>query len=148
MPGISKPKGYHDVTPYLHVVGAAKLIEFMKNVFGAEETDRMSLADGVVMHAEMKIGDSMIMLSEATGKSKPMPAMIYLYVEDVDTTYKKALEAGAVSIKQPKNEFYGDRSGGVKDQTGNQWWISTHIEDLTPDELHQREEEFMKQNHG
>jgi PhnB protein len=147
MPGNSNAKGYHTLTPYLHVFGAASLIEFIKNAFGAEETDRMSLQDGVVMHAELKIGDSMIMLSEATGKSKPMPAMIYIYVNDVDTTFKRAIELGAVSVKEPRNEFYGDRTGGVKDPTGNQWWIATHIEDLTREELHKREEEFMKQNH-
>ncbi len=147
MNGNSNRKGYHTVTPYLHVIGAASLLDFMKNTFDAEETVRMSLADGVVMHAEMKIGDSIIMVSEATGKSKPMPSMLYLYVGDVDSTYKRALECGASSIREPKNEFYGDRSCGVKDHTGNTWWIATHIEDLTPEELHKREEEFMKQNH-
>jgi PhnB protein len=104
--GNSNPKGYHTVTPYLHVIVAASLIDFMKNVFGAEEKYRSSRPDGVVNHAELKIGDSIIMLSEATGKSKPMPAMLYVYVNDVDTIYRKAIDLGGVSIKEPKNEFW------------------------------------------
>lgn len=140
----SIPKGYHSVTPYLFVRGVADLIDFLILAFDAEEKERMSLPDGVVAHAEVKIGDSIVMLGEASGKHKPLPAMLYLYVNDVDTTFKRALEAGATSIREPRNEFYGDRSGGVQDAFGNQWWIATHVEDLSPEELKKREEEYLK----
>jgi PhnB protein len=143
----SIPKGYHSVTPYLYVLGVSKLIEFLKNAFDATEIERMSQPDGVVVHAVVKIGDSIIMMGEASGKNKPMPAMLYLYVNDVDTFFKRALDAGATSVREPRNEFYGDRTGGIKDPSGNQWWIATHVEDLSAEELKKREKEFLKQNH-
>ena len=97
------------------------------------------------MHAELKIGDSIIMIGEASGEWKPMPASIALYVENVDATYARALEAGATSIREPANQFYGDRSGGVKDLAGNHWWIATHIEEIPPQELRLRAEQWMKE---
>src|SRR3990172_3042509 len=106
------PDGYHTVTPYLVVEGAAKLIDFLTQAFGAETKERMQSPDGTVMHAEMRIGDSMIMMGEASGQHKPMPCMIYLYVPDADSVYKKAIEAGATSIMEPANQFYGDRNAG------------------------------------
>jgi PhnB protein len=139
------PKGYHTVTPVLTVHGAAKLIEFLTQAFDAKETYRLPGPNGEVVHAEVKIGDSMVMLGEATDQWKPMPATIALYVEDTDAWYKRALQAGAASVREPSDQFYGDRSAGVKDSAGNQWWIHTHIEDVPPEELQKRAEAWMKQ---
>jgi PhnB protein len=139
------PDGYHTVTPYLLVQGAEKLIDFVKKVFDAKETVRMSMPDGAIGHAEVRLGDSVIMLSEAQGgEYKPMPSGIYLYVENCDAIYKRALEAGATSIMQPTDQFYGDRSASIKDQFGNIWYVATHIEDLSNEELTKRMDEFMK----
>jgi len=138
------PKGYHTVTPYLVVKGAAKLIDFLKRAFGAKVVDLMKAPNGQVAHAALRIGDSMLMMGESQGKWKPMPAMIYLYVKNVDVMYKRALRAGAISVMKPADQFWGDRHGGVKDSCGNQWWISTHVEDLTPAEIKKRGEEWMK----
>jgi PhnB protein len=133
------PDGYHSVTPYLIVRGASQLIDFAKEVFGAEETFRMPRPSGVIMHAEIRIGDSMVMLSDASGaENPPMPAMIHLYIPNVDAVYKRALVAGASSLREPQDQFYGDRSAGVKDSFGNHWWIATHIEDVSPEELQRR----------
>lgn len=138
------PEGYHSVTPYLVVSGVTALIEFLKQAFGAEEIHRMARPDGTVMHGEVRIGGSAIMMGEASGAFEPMPAMIHLYVEDADATYRRALEAGAASVREPTDEFYGDRAGGVKDRFGNQWWIATHVEDVPPDEMARRAQAAMK----
>lgn len=132
------PKGYHTITPYLVVQGAAQFIDFLKQAFGAEEILRMTQPDGTIMHAEVKIGDSGVMLGEAGGENKPMPAMLHLYVEDMDGAYRRALQAGATSLREPADQFYGDRIGGVRDSFGNQWWLATHIEDVSADELAKR----------
>lgn len=132
------PEGYHTVTPYLVVEGAAGLIDFLKQAFDAQEVFRMPGPNDTVGHAEVKIGDSMIMLADAGAEHPARPCMICLYVEDVDTLYQRAVAAGATSIKEPANQFYGDRSGGVTDASGMQWWISTHIEDVSPEELQKR----------
>ncbi len=124
------PDGYHTVTSYLVVQGVAQLIDFMKQAFAAEELRRMTRPDGSIGHAEVKIGDSRVMLGEAGGEFAPMPGMLHLYVEDVDAVYQRALQAGAVSVREIVDEFYGDRIGGVKDKSGNQWWIATHIKDV------------------
>src|SRR5918996_4993208 len=112
------PDGYHSVTPYLVVQGAATLIEFLKQAFEASETFRMARPDGTIMHAEVKIGDSTVMMGEAGSEHKPMPACIYLYVNDVDVVYRRALQAGATSQMEPANQFYGDRHGGLMDPVG------------------------------
>ena len=138
------PEGYHTLTPFLMVKGAAKNIDFIKNAFGAKEKSIHKRPDGTVMHAELEIGDSLLMISEATEKYPAMPSALYLYVEDVDSVYNKAIEAGGTSLREPTDEFYGDRSCGVKDPAGNQWWIATHVEDVPPEEMKRREEEFMK----
>ena len=138
------PDGYHSVTPYLVVQGAATLIEFLKQAFEASETFRMARPDGTIMHAEVKIGDSTVMMGEAGGEHKPMPTCIYLYVNDADAVYKRALQAGATSQMAPANQFYGDRHGGVMDPVGNLWWIATHVEDVPPEEVARRAEAFMK----
>lgn len=140
------PKGYHSVTPYLVVAGADKLIEFMQKAFGATINFRLDGPDGKVGHTEMQIGDSRIMLGEAQKEWKPMPSGIYLYVEDSDAVYKKALEAGAESVMEVADQFYGDRHGGVRDPSGNLWWISTRVEDVPDDEMKRRAEEWMKKN--
>lgn len=116
------PDGYHTVTPYLIVQGVAKLIDFLKQAFEAEEIHRTTRPDGTIMHAVVRIGDSVVMM----GEFKPMPGSIYLYVNDTDATYKRALQAGAASMMEPADQFYGDRNAGVKDPVGNHWWIATH----------------------
>jgi PhnB protein len=121
------PDGFHTLTPYLHVNGAASLIDFLKRGFGAEEIDRLSKNDGTIAHAQIKIGDSMLELSDARGRWKPMPCAIHLYVNDADGTYRRALDAGAVSLYEPVNQDYGDREAGVRDPHGNVWYIATHV---------------------
>jgi uncharacterized glyoxalase superfamily protein PhnB len=140
------PEGYHTLTPHLIVQGASKLLDFVKQAFDAEEKYSLPGPDGTIMHAEVKIGDSMVMIGEATGEWKAMPASLALYTDNADAVYKRALEAGATSIRKPADQFYGDRSGGVKDPAGNHWWIATHIEDVPPEELKKRAEEWMKQS--
>lgn len=139
------PEGYHTVTPVLTVQGAAKLIDFLKQAFDAKETYRLDSPNGTVMHAEIQIGDSMVMVGEATDQWKLMPATVALYVEDTDGWYQRALRAGATSVREPDDQFYGDRSAGVKDFAGNHWWIHTHIEDVPPEEIKKRAELWMKQ---
>jgi PhnB protein len=140
------PEGYHTVTPYLLVQGAEKLIDFMKKAFDAKETERYSMPDGSIGHVEVRIGDSIIMIADAQGDEyKPMAAGIHLYVEDCDLIYKRAIGAGATSVREPQDQFYGDRSAGVNDQFGNKWWIATHKEDLSKEEIIKRMDEAMKQ---
>jgi PhnB protein len=139
------PDGYHSITPYLVVQGAGKLIDFLKQAFEAQESERLTRPDGTIGHAEVRIGDSIVMMSEASGEWKPMPGSMYLYVNDADATYKRALQAGATSTMEPTDQFYGDRSAGVKDLAGNHWWIATHKEDLSPEELAKRAKAAMKQ---
>ncbi len=132
------PEGYHTVTPYLVVRGVDKLLEFLKQAFGATGGEPFQQPDGRIMHAEVKIGDSVVMMGEPSADVKPMPAMLHLYVPEVDATYRRAIEAGATSLREPANQFYGDRSAGVVDASGNQWWISTHVEDVSLDEMKRR----------
>jgi uncharacterized glyoxalase superfamily protein PhnB len=141
------PDGYHSVTPYLAVEGAAKLMEFLKRAFDAVEVECMRRPDGSIHHAEMKIGDSIVMLGDAGGPWKPRPSTLYMYVNDTDATYRRALEAGATSLMEPATQFYGDRNGGVQDPTGNFWWIATHVEDVSPEELRRRAEAQAKGQH-
>src|SRR5579872_40159 len=123
-------EGFHTVTPYLIVQDAAQLIDFVKQAFGATETFRGTGSAGGI-HAEVRIGDSMVMIGGGGAWSgEPKPAMLYLYVNDADSVYKQALEAGANSISEPEDQPYGDRSAGVRDAFGNVWYIATHIEDV------------------
>lgn len=139
------PRGHHSVTPLLSVKGAARLVGFLKQAFGATETSpAMTSPDGAVMHAELKIGDSLVMLGEAHGE--PAPGVLYLYVPDADATYQRALQAGAASINAPTNQFWGDRTASIKDPCGTTWWIATHIEDVAPEEMTRRAEAAMKQH--
>jgi PhnB protein len=138
------PDGYHSITPYLVVDGAARLIEFLTQAFGAEEILRMPGPGGLVGHAEVRIGDSVVMLGDARGEHRPTQAMLYLYVEDVDATYQIALSAGAEEMQPPTDQFYGDRSGGLRDPCGNVWYIATHIEDVAPEELKRHAQQAMQ----
>jgi uncharacterized glyoxalase superfamily protein PhnB len=140
----AKPAGYHTLTPYLVVEGAARLIEFLEEVFDAEENERFAAPGNLIGHAELRIGDSVVMLGDARGPHTPMPAMLYVYVDDVDATFQRALAAGGAQVQAPTDQFYGDRSGGVKDPCGNTWWIATHIENVPPDELKRRAKQAME----
>jgi uncharacterized glyoxalase superfamily protein PhnB len=142
------PEGYNTVTPYLVVNGAAGLIDFAKKVFGATEVGRMPGPDGKIAHAEIRIGDSMIMLSDASAQYQPRTAMLHVYVTGADAVYQKAIQAGAKVVREIANQFYGDRSGGVEDAYGNQWWISTHVEDVAPEEMEKRMKAAMQQKQG
>ena len=132
------PNGSHSITPYLVVEGVPKLIEFLKQAFGAEELGRMARPDGGVMHAEVKVGDSKLMMGEPMGDWKAKPCSLYLYVEDVDAVYQRAIQAGGTSVSEPSDQFYGDRTGGVIDPSGNYWGIATHIEDVSHEEMAKR----------
>ena len=132
------PAGYHTITPYLVVADAQKEIEFLQKAFGAELTYSHKGPDGSISHAEMKIGTSMLMISQARGPWQPKPMNFYLYVEDCDAWYRRAVAAGAESTMAPANMYYGDRHGGVRDVHGNGWWIGTHIEDVAPEEIERR----------
>jgi PhnB protein len=149
MPVKPIPEGYHAITPYLTVKGAAKVIDFLKKAFGAELThEPFKRPDGAIMHAEVKIADSRVMIADESDYAKAMPSALYLYVPNVDATYQQAVKAGGESIMEPMDMFYGDRSGCVKDPAGNQWNIATHKEDVAPQELAKRADAFMKQRHN
>jgi uncharacterized glyoxalase superfamily protein PhnB len=141
------PEGYHSITPYLVVEGADKLLDFVKQAFDAEPHECMRRPDGTIQHAEVKIGNSMVMLADASGRWKATSTTLYLYVNDTDATYRRTLEAGATSLMEPADQFYGDRNAGVQDPTGNYWWIATHLEDVSPEELKRRAEAQQKQQH-
>jgi uncharacterized glyoxalase superfamily protein PhnB len=132
------PNGSHSITPYLVVEGVPKLIEFLKQAFGAQELGRMARPDGGVMHAEVKVGDSKLMMGEPMGDWKAKPCSLYLYVEDVDAVYQRAIQAGGTSVSEPADQFYGDRTGGVIDPSGNYWGIATHVEDVSHEEMAKR----------
>ncbi len=138
------PDGYHTVTPYLVLDDPGAVIDFLKRAFDAQETFAMRDENGRVQHAEVKVGSSMLMLGGAHGEYKARPGNFYLYVEDVDAVYKKALAAGGKSIGEPSNQFYGDRHGGVTDSQGNTWWVATHVEDVSSEELDRRAKEWQQ----
>jgi PhnB protein len=142
-----RPEGYNDVTASLMVNDAGAALEFAKQVLGAKERLNMSTPDGKIGHAELEIGDSVVMLADASTSDQGvhMPGVLNVYVQDVDATYAKALTAGGTSLREPENMFYGDRSAGVRDPSGNHWWLSTHVEDVPPDEMAKRAEEYQAQ---
>jgi len=125
------PKGLNDVNVYMHPLRAEPVISFLKRAFGAREIAKYASPDGVVHHAEIRVGSSVVEMGEAHGKYPPMPAMFYLYVPDCDAVYRRAVVAGATVISEPADQSYGDRSGGVKDAFGNQWYIATHIREVS-----------------
>lgn len=144
----SIPEGYHTVTPYLLVEDVRALITFVKQAFDAVERGLHEGEDGRVMHAEVKIGNSIIMMGEPSEEWPPMPCMLHLYVDDTDAVYNQALEAGATSVREPQDEFYGDRSGGVRDSFGNLWWMATRVEEVSPEELKRRQAALELQRTG
>jgi len=125
------PKGLNNVNVYMHPLRAEPVISFLKRAFGAREIAKYASPDGVVHHAEIRVGSSVVEMGESLGKYPPMPTMFYLYVPDCDAIYRRAQAAGAISISEPADHPYGDRSGGVKDAFGNQWYIATHIRDVS-----------------
>lgn len=144
----SIPKGYHTVTPYLVVNDGNRALEFYKKAFGATALVKMDGPGGKLAHAEFKIGDSMIMLSEEMGPNRSpqslggSPVGLFLYVDDVDSAFKQAVDAGATSTMPPQDMFWGDRYGRLTDPFGHQWSLATHIEDVTPEEMKKRMEAF------
>lgn len=150
------PKGYHTATPYLVVDGAASAIEFYKEAFGATEMMRLPGPGGKVMHAEIRIGDSPIMLADEVPQMNirgpatlgGSPVSILLYVDDVDAQFSQAIAAGAKEQRPVKDQFYGDRSGTLVDPFGHIWSVATHKQDLTPDEIQTRFEAVMKEHGG
>lgn len=139
------PEGYHSVTPYLVVDDAPGLLEFIKNAFGGNITFRMDDDKGKIMHSTVSIGDSTLMIGDTMEGMEKQTSMLYLYAEDVDAVFQKALKAQATNVREPKTEFYGDRSGAVKDKWGNTWWIATHVEDVDQEELERRTEKMKKE---
>ena len=138
MPVKNPPAGYHSVSPYLTVTDVAKLIEFLQVVFDATVVERMTRPDGRVGHCEVRIGDSIVMMGEPQDPSKARPSNLYVYVLDVDSTYRRALAHGAQADREPADQFYGDRSGSFIDASGNLWWVATHKEDVSPEEIQRR----------
>ncbi len=146
------PDGYRTVTPYITVHGAAQAIDFYKRAFGAQEVERMTGPDGKsVMHAEIRIGDSVVMLSDESpqsGTRSPQAlggttGSIFLYVPDVDAAFKRAIDAGAKPVMPPADMFWGDRFGKLVDPFGHHWGMATHKEDLSPEEIRRRGVAFM-----
>lgn len=153
MPVSHTPTGYHTVTPYITVRGAAKAIEFYKAAFGAKEIMRFAMPDGTIAHAEIEVGDSRVMLSdempgcggrspEALGGSS---CGLCVYLPDVDAAFARAVAAGAKELKAVSDQFYGDRNGSVTDPFGHVWTLATHIEDVSIEEMYRRCAEMMKQ---
>jgi uncharacterized glyoxalase superfamily protein PhnB len=137
-------EGFNTITPYLLVKGVAQLLTFLPEAFAAQVLARETGPDGRIMHAEVRIGDSMLMMGEASSDFGPMPTSIYLYVTDCDAVYKRAVQAGGTSVFGVMDLPSGERYGGVKDPCGNIWWIATHVEDLSPEEQAKRWREFQR----
>jgi PhnB protein len=138
------PDGYQTVTPYLTLDDPAPVIEFLKKVFDAQEIFAMRDDKGNIGHAEVKVGSSILMLGKARDQWKSRPGNFYVYVEDCDAMYKKALAAGATSVSEPETQFYGDRHGAVADSQGNNWWVATHVEDVSPEDMGRRAKEHQE----
>ena len=147
------PKGYHTVTPSLVVAGAAKAIDFYKKALGAEERMRFPGPDGTIMHAELQIGDSIVMLGdempEQGGRGPKSiggtPVSFFVYRDNVDAAWKQAVDAGATPNMPLADQFWGDRTGCLEDPFGHRWWLAQHIQDLTPEELQKGAESFFSQ---
>lgn len=145
------PEGYHSLTPYMGIDNASEAIEFYKKAFGATQVMRLDMPDGSVGHAELRIGDSALMLGTPCDQmalrnpGEHTSIGLHLYVEDVDALFKRAVDAGATVVSEPKDQFYGDRSASVKDPFGHLWFLATHKEDLTEDQIRQRAMDMFKQ---
>ncbi len=138
------PDGYQPLRRISPLTIPRPVIDFLKKAFDAQETFAMRDDKGNIGHAEVKVGTSMLMLGRAHDQWKSRPGNFYVYVEDCDAIYKKALAAGATSISKPETQFYGDRHGGVTDSQGNNWWIATHVEDVSDADMKKRAEEHQK----
>jgi PhnB protein len=146
------PEGYPRVTPYLHVDGAAKAIDFYTSILGASERMRMPMGGDRIGHAELELGNSVIMLADEfpdVGALSPKsvggtPVSLHVYVEDVDDTFKRALDAGAKSLREPEDRFYGDRGAEIEDPFGHRWSLATHVEDVSPQEMEKRMAEMSE----
>ena len=143
MPTLPIRAGYHTVTPYLAVPDAQALVDFVVKVFDAKEREVIRQPDGRIRHAEVQIGDSIMMLGSTSSTFGTATATLYVYVDDADARYQKALDAGATSISKPADQFYGDRHAAVKDPNDITWWIATHFEDVPPEELARRAKAAM-----
>ena len=145
------PEGYHTLTPYLSVDDAAAAIDFYQRAFGATERGRMDGPDGKIAHAELAIGDSIVMLADPFPQFQAKPPKelggttvgLFLYVDNVDEVFRQAVEAGATSTMEPEDQFWGDRFGTVTDPFGHQWQIATHVEDVPPEEMEERAKTAM-----
>jgi PhnB protein len=135
------PEGYYTVTPWIIARGVAGLLDFLAEAFGAEEYGRVHNEDGTIAHAEVRIGDSVVMLFDAKEEWPETPSFLRLFVEDGDAVYQRALAAGGTSVTDMTDLSFGDRVGRVRDTLGNIWWIQTHIEDVDPEEMASRAEE-------
>ena len=136
------PEGFHTVTPYITASNAAAVIDFLQRAFGATVVERIEGDKGRIRHAQIKVGDSIVMLTDGNDDCRPAPAAFYLYLEDVDAAYEQALRAGGISIMEPADQFYGDRSGGIRDACGNSWWLATRIENVPSEEVARRAREL------
>jgi len=138
------PEGHHSVTPYLVVAGAAKLVKFLEQAFSGTCVERLNGPNGAIAHAEVKIGDTIVMLGEASERARAYTATLHYYVTNVDETHRRAVAAGAQVLSEPTDMFYGDRTGAVVDPCGNSWYIATHIEDVSPEEIERRMQAMTK----
>ena len=146
MAKLPRPEGHHTITPAFVVTGTAKVITFLEQAFGGKVVDRYDGPGGTIAHAEIRIGDSVVMCGDAGPGNEPMPGHMSFYVDDgpaVDATYKKALAAGATSLAEPKDQFYGYRSATVQDSGGNKWSICAVIEEVSSEESHRRMAKMM-----
>ena len=130
-----KPDGYHTITPYLVVDGAAEAITFLSQVFDATQVLRMDGPDGRIGHAELRIGDSTLMIADVPPSGKAKTGLLHLYVEDSEALYRRALDLGATSLRVPTIEFYGDRVASFADRWGTEWFLATHVEDVSEEEM-------------
>ena len=147
------PEGYHTLTAYLAVDDAAAAIEYYQRAFGAKESVRMEGPDGKIGHAELEIGDSRVMLADAYPPSAARPPKelggttggVFIYTENVDSLFKQAIDAGATSVSDPENMFWGDRFGTLTDPFGHVWYMSTHVEDVSPEEMGERQRQWQEE---